>query len=66
MIKKYRKQIDKLDSQIISLLKKRQTLAKKVREEKIKEKLPLKDKKREQQVLKKAGKFKKIFKEVLK
>lgn len=66
MILKYRKAIDKIDSQIIALLKKRKSLVAKVKKIKLKEKIPLKDKEREKQILKKTGKFKKVFMEILK
>ncbi|MBW3002108.1 chorismate mutase [Candidatus Woesearchaeota archaeon] len=66
MIDEYRKEIDLIDSEIISLLEKREILVEKIKEIKLQQKIPLEDKEREQQVLKKAGKFKKVFKEVLK
>jgi len=66
MIKEYRKKIDEIDSQIISLLEKRENLVKKVRLIKLQQAIPLKDSQREEQVLKNAGKFKKVFIEILK
>ena len=66
MIKEHRKKIDEIDSQIISVLEKRKTLVNKVKEIKLGQKIPLEDKEREEQILKKAGKFKKVFIEVLK
>ena len=66
MIKEYRKKINEIDSQIISLLEKREILVNKVKEIKLEQNILVKNKKREEQVLKKAGKFKKVFKEVLK
>jgi chorismate mutase len=66
MIQEHRKQIDEIDSKIISLLEKRETIVKKIKEIKLKENITLEDKEREEQILKKAGKFKKVFKELLK
>lgn len=66
MIKEYRNQIDIIDSQIISLLEKRKMLVAKVREIKLEQNIPLENKEREEQVLKKAGKFKNVFIEILK
>ncbi len=66
MIKEYRKKINEIDSQIISLLEKREILVNKVKEIKLEQNIPLEDKEIEEQVLKKAGKFKKVFIEILK
>ena len=66
MIKEYRNHIDIIDSQIISLLEKRKMLVAKVREIKLEQNIPLENKEREEQVLKKAGKFKNVFIEILK
>ena len=66
MINEHRKKIDEIDSQIISLLEERENLVEKIKEIKLKQNIPLEDKEREEQILKKAGKFKKVFKEVLK
>ncbi|MBW3004472.1 chorismate mutase [Candidatus Woesearchaeota archaeon] len=66
MLEQYRKQIDLIDSQIIELLKKRESLVEQIKEIKLEQNAPLEDKEREEQVLKKAGKFKNVFKEVLK
>jgi len=66
MIKQYRKKIDKIDSEIIALLKKRKALVEKVKKIKLKENLPIKDIKREEQILKKSSVFKNVFIEILK
>ena len=60
------KNIDEIDSQILSLLEKRKQLVEKVKEIKLKQNIPLEDKDREEQVLKKAGNFNNIFREILK
>ena len=66
MIKEYRCQIDIIDSQIISLLEQREGLVKKIRLIKLQQDIPLKNLKREEQILEKSGKFKKVFIEILK
>ena len=66
MIKKYRQQIDIIDSEILALLNKRKSLIEKAEEIKLQQNIPLKDQEREEEILKKAGKFKNVFIEVLK
>jgi monofunctional chorismate mutase len=52
MIKDLRKEIDKVDKKIISLISKRLKLAEKIGKEKKKLSLTIKDKKREEEILK--------------
>lgn len=66
MIKEYREKIDEIDSQIISLLEKRESLVEKIKETKIQQNIHLEDKEREEQVLNKAGRFREVFEEILK
>ena len=65
-ISKQRKEIEKVYGEILVLLKKRLRLISKIKKEKKKLGIPFKDLKQEKKVLKKAGKFKKVFKEILK
>jgi len=77
MLNKHRKQIDKIDSQIIKLIKKRLDVAKKIGNYKKKNNLKIQDKKREAQKLKTLEKIaeirkldkkhiKEIFKQIIK
>jgi len=76
-LKEYRKNIDRIDKQIIGLLKKRFEISKKIGEYKKQNNLPVKNKKREKQLIEKRikslektslkpGFIKKIFKLILK
>jgi len=66
MIKAQRKKIDIIDQKIIDLLKKRKGYVKEIQKIKKLKKIPPKDPKREKQILKRAGKFRNVFKEILK
>lgn len=65
MIKVLRKKVDAVDKKILDLLKKRKKLTDKIKTIKKKEKLPERDLKREEVILKRAGKFRKVFKAIL-
>lgn len=60
-----RKEIDEIDEQIIKLLEERLRIAKEIGEIKRELNLPIRDEKREEEVLKKAGKFREVFKKIV-
>lgn len=60
-----RKEIDEIDEQIIELLEERVRVAKEIGEIKRELNLPIRDEKREEEVLKKAGKFREVFKKIV-
>jgi len=62
---KLRKRIDEIDEQITELLEERARIAKEIGEIKKELNLPIRDEKREKEVLKRAGKFKKVFEEIM-
>lgn len=64
-ISKKRKKIDSIDKKIIDLLKKRKDYVKEIQKIKKLKKIPPKDPKREKQIFRRAGKFKNVFKEIL-
>ena len=66
-LKIYRKQLDKIDSQVIKLLEKREKISKKIGQYKKKNKIKIQDKSREKQILKKLNKnyLKHIFKIII-
>ena len=66
-LKIYRKQLDKIDSQVIKLLEKREKISKKIGPYKKKNKIKIQDKSREKQILKKLNKnyLKHIFKIIM-
>lgn len=61
-----RKRIDEVDEKIKELLEKRLKFCERIGKIKRKYNLRISDKKREIEVLKKAGKFKSVFKEIIK
>jgi len=66
-LKIYRKQLDKIDSQVIKLLEKREKISKKIGQYKKKNKIKVQNKSREKQILKKLNKnyLKHIFKIII-
>ena len=66
-LKIYRKQLDKIDSQVIKLLEKREKISKKIGQYKKKNKIKVQNKSREKQILKKLNKnyLKHIFKIIM-
>jgi chorismate mutase len=66
MIEKLRKQINQIDKIIANYLLKRAKIVKKIRNYKKKNNLPVTNKKREIEILKKAGKKGKYVKEIFK
>ncbi|AAL81825.1 chorismate mutase [Pyrococcus furiosus DSM 3638] len=64
-LKLLRKEIDKIDNQIISLLKKRLEIAQAIGKIKKELNLPIEDRKREEEVLRRAGEFREIFEKIL-
>lgn len=60
-----RKEIDKIDKQIIELLEKRVRIAKEIGEIKRELNLPVRDEKREEEVLRRAGKFREVFEKIV-
>jgi len=60
-----RKRIDEIDEQIIELLEERLRIAKEIGEIKRELNLPIRDEKREEEVLKRVGKFKEIFEKIV-
>lgn len=65
-ISKQRKEIEKIYDEILSLLKKRLRLISKIKKEKEKLGIPFIDLKQEEKILKKSGRFRKVFKEIIK
>ena len=66
MIKKLRKEIDTIDGNILKLLKKRVKVCKEIGRTKNELIMEIVDRKREEEVLKRSGTFKPIFKEIIK
>ena len=64
-LNKLRKKIDKIDREIIQLLCRRVKISKNISYVKMKEKLAIVDEARERNILKRAGRFKKIFKAII-
>ncbi|WP_227738504.1 chorismate mutase [Thermococcus paralvinellae] len=60
-----RKRIDEIDKQIIELLEKRVRIAKEIGEIKRELNLPIRDEKREEEVLRRAGKFREVFEKIV-
>ncbi|WP_324735665.1 chorismate mutase [Thermococcus sp. SY098] len=60
-----RKRIDEIDKQIIELLEERVRIAEEIGEIKKELNLPITDEKREEEVLKKAGKFREVFEKIV-
>lgn len=60
-----RKEIDEIDEQIIELLEERVRIARELGEIKRELNLPLRDEKREEEVLRRAGKFRKVFEKIV-
>ncbi|ASJ17567.1 chorismate mutase [Pyrococcus kukulkanii] len=64
-IKSLREQIDEIDREIIALLERRLEIARQIGEIKKSLGLPIEDKSREEEVLRRAGKFRPIFEKIL-
>jgi len=60
-----RKRIDEIDEQIIRLLEERVRIAKEIGAIKRELNLPIRDEEREEEVLKKAGKFREVFEKIV-
>jgi len=60
-----RKEIDEIDKQTIELLEKRVRIAKEIGEIKRELNLPIRDEKREEEVLRRAGKFREVFEKIV-
>ncbi|GAB6101763.1 hypothetical protein JCM16138_09860 [Thermococcus atlanticus] len=60
-----RKRIDMIDEQIIELLEERVRIAREIGEIKRELGLPIRDEKREEEVLRRAGRFKMIFDKIV-
>lgn len=65
-LKEIRKQIDKIDEEILILLNKRIKLCIQIAEIKKKANLQLEDRNRENEILQRVGEFKPIFEEIIK
>jgi monofunctional chorismate mutase len=64
-IQELRKEIDKIDDEIIDLLKRRLEIARKIGKIKKERHLPVLDKEREKEVLERAGMFQDVFKGII-
>ena len=60
-----RTEIDGIDRQIIELLEERAKLTREIGKIKRELNLPVKDEKREEEVLKRAGRFREVFKKIM-
>lgn len=60
-----RKEIDEIDKQTIELLEKRVRIVKEIGEIKRELNLPIRDEKREEEVLRRAGKFREVFEKIV-
>jgi chorismate mutase len=60
-----RRQIDRIDTEILHLLQERLEIARKIGEVKLKSGLPVYDPKREEEVLLRAGHFRRVFETIL-
>ncbi|WP_297123960.1 chorismate mutase [Thermococcus sp.] len=60
-----RKRVDEIDEQIIKLLEERLRIAREIGEIKRGLNLPIRDEKREEEVLRKAGKFREVFEKIV-
>ncbi|ALV62720.1 Chorismate mutase I [Thermococcus sp. 2319x1] len=60
-----RRRIDEIDKEIIHLLQERFEIARKIGEVKLKSGLPVYDPKREEEVLLRAGNFRRVFETIL-
>jgi monofunctional chorismate mutase len=65
-LREIRKQIDKIDEEILILLNKRMQLCEQVAKVKKKANLQIEDKKREEEILQKVGEFRSVFEEIIK
>ncbi len=60
-----RKRIDEIDEQIIELLEERVRIAKEIGEIKRELNLPIRDEEREEEVFRRAGKFREVFEKIV-
>jgi len=60
-----RKRIDEIDEQIIKLLEERVRIAKEIGAIKRELNLPIRDEKREEEVFRRAGKFREVFEKIV-
>ena len=65
-LEELRKQIDKVDKEIMKLLEERIRICRRIAKCKLKLGLPLEDPQREKLVLKRAGVFRNVFREIIK